>query len=132
MILGEGVERAALEKYVSENNMQSYVSLPGFDKNPYRHLVNSDLFVCSSRAEGFSLVIAEAMALGVPVLSTYCSGPNELLQDGTYGLLVDNTENGLLKGLEKAISDKTIMEEYAIKSKTRLAEFSPIKVSMTF
>ena len=128
LILGEGVERAALEKYICENNMHSYASLPGFDKNPYRHLVNSDLFVCSSRAEGFSLVIAEAMALGVPVLSTYCSGPNELLKDGTYGLLVDNTENGLLKGLEKAISEKKIMEEYAIKSKTRLVEFSPIKV----
>lgn len=128
LILGEGTDRAALEKYICKNNMQSYVCLPGFDKNPYRHLVNSDLFICSSRAEGFSLVIAEAMALSVPVLSTYCSGPNELLGDGKYGLLVDNTENGLLKGLEKAISEKKMMEEYANKAKMRLAEFAPINI----
>lgn len=105
LILGEGEERKSLEQYICENKMQSYVTLPGFDKNPYRHLVNSDLFVCSSRAEGFSLVIAEAMALGVPVLSTYCSGPNELLGEGKYGMLVKNTEEDLYQGLKAVLVD---------------------------
>lgn len=128
LILGEGEERPTLEQYIRENNMLSFVSLPGFDKNPYRHLINSDLFVCSSRAEGFSLVIAEAMALGVPVLSTYCSGPNELLEEGKFGILVENSEEGLLNGIQGAINDKKIMGEYANKAKTRLIEFAPSNV----
>ena len=100
LILGEGYERKALEKYVESHDMQSYVSLPGFYENPYQEMWESDLFVCSSRAEGFSLVIAEAMVLGIPVISTCCSGPNELLKEGKYGLLVDNSEKGLYEGIK--------------------------------
>ena len=93
-ILGEGVERQSLENYIEKNSMASYVSLPGFSENPYKQLINSDMFVCSSRAEGFSLVIAEALLLGIPVISTYCSGPNELLDGGKLGLLVENSNKG--------------------------------------
>ena len=103
-ILGEGAERKTLEYYVEEHDMQSYVSLPGFYENPYQKMSESDLFICSSRAEGFSLVIAEAMVLGIPIVSTNCSGPNELLQGGKYGLLVENSKEGMYKGI-KALLD---------------------------
>lgn len=103
-ILGEGAERKTMEYYVEEHDMQSYVSLPGFYENPYQKMSESDLFICSSRAEGFSLVIAEAMVLGIPVVSTNCSGPNELLQGGKYGLLVENSKEGMYKGI-KALLD---------------------------
>lgn len=99
-ILGEGQERQLLDKYILDNKMKSYVSLLGFCHNPYKYLNNANLFVCSSRAEGFSLVIAEAILLGIPVISTYCSGPNELLADGENGMLVENSEEGLYKGLK--------------------------------
>lgn len=108
-ILGEGVERQPLESFIEQNSMASYVSLPGFSENPYKHLVNSDLFVCSSRAEGFSLVIAEALVLGIPVISTYCSGPNELLDGGKQGLLVENTNDGLYSGLRNFLINKSIV-----------------------
>ena len=49
-----------------------------------------DLFVCSSRAEGFSLVIAEAMTLGVPVVSIDCAGPRELRSKYGEGVLCDS------------------------------------------
>ena len=111
-ILGEGAERKTLEYYVEEHDMQSYVSLPGFFENPYQKMSESDLFICSSRAEGFSLVIAEAMVLGVPVISTYCSGPNELLQGGKYGLLVDNSEEGLYQGIKTLFNDQTEMDKF--------------------
>ena len=104
-ILGDGEDRPLLEKMIEENDMGDYVSLPGFCNNPYEQLANADLFVCSSRAEGFSLVIAEALVLGIPVVSTYCSGPNELLNEGQYGLLVDNTDEALYRGLKSAFTD---------------------------
>ena len=109
-ILGDGNERETLEKYMESYNMQSYVSLPGFLENPYQEMSESDLFVCSSRAEGFSLVIAEAMVLGIPVISTYCSGPNELLQEGKYGLLVENSEEGLYQGIKKLLDDHSELD----------------------
>ena len=110
LILGEGDERKNLEKYVESHNMQSYVSLPGFSLIPYQKMSESDLFVCPSRAEGYSLVIAEAMVLGIPVISTYCSGPNELLQEGKYGMLVDNTEEGLYQGIKQLLDAQTELD----------------------
>ena len=125
LILGEGDERPALEAYISDNAMESYVSLPGFSTNPYRQIKESDIFVCSSRAEGFSLVIAEAMALGVPVVSTYCSGPNELLKEGECGMLIENSENGLYLGLKEALENLEQMKQYVPTALDRLQEFAP-------
>lgn len=124
-ILGEGPERKRLEDYIARNAMESYVSLPGFCANPYKELVNSDLFVCSSYAEGFSLVIAEAMVLGVPVISTCCSGPNELLDGGNRGLLVENSENGIYQGLESALQNKGRMTGFIEVARKRVIDFSP-------
>ena len=126
LILGEGEERQKLEQYIHDNKMESYTHLPGFNRNPYKHIVNADLFVCSSRAEGFSLVIAEAMALGVPVLSTYCSGPNELLGDGEYGILVKNTEEDLYKGLKHVVSGEINVNKFSEKAKQRIREFEVV------
>ena len=106
LILGEGEERSKLEQYIHSHHMESYVSLPGFDANPYEKMINADLFVCSSHVEGFSLVIAEAMALGIPVVSTYCAGPNELLEEGKCGLIVKDTEENLYKGLVFAMGEE--------------------------
>lgn len=119
MILGEGMEREPLERFVAVNGMHSYVSLPGFSENPYPQMAESDLFVCSSRAEGFSLVIAEAMVLGIPVVSTYCSGPNELLHEGKYGLLVENSEEGLFQGIKILLDDPTKLKELRMSSLSR-------------
>jgi len=89
IILGEGKERQALEAMVREMGLQEVVQLPGYVDNPYAWLRQSDLFVLSSAWEGFGNVLAEALGLGLPVVSTNCpSGPSEILQDGRYGELV--------------------------------------------
>ena len=124
-ILGDGIERDMLEEYINGNDMHSYVSLPGFVDNPYQEMAASDIFVCSSRAEGFSLVIAEAMALGIPVISTYCSGPNELLQKGKCGMLVDNSENGIYHGLENVLLNKEQMADCIEAAREKIFGFSP-------
>ena len=112
-ILGEGEQRCELEKYLKSNHLEDVVSLLGFQKNPYPYIANSDLFVCSSRSEGYSLVIAESLVLGVPVVSTYCSGPNELLKEGEYGMLVENDESGvgLYEGIKRLMEDKNVLSE---------------------
>ncbi|CUQ34437.1 Probable poly(glycerol-phosphate) alpha-glucosyltransferase [Turicibacter sanguinis] len=122
-ILGEGEERVNLEKFISDNQLESSVSLLGFDSNPYKYMKGADLFVCSSRAEGYSLVVAESLILGVPVISTRCAGPCELLGDGKYGLIIDNNEESLYEGLKQMIMDKELYEHYKKQCLERSGDF---------
>jgi glycosyltransferase involved in cell wall biosynthesis len=89
LVLGEGSERPALESLIRELRLSDSVQLPGFELNPYKLMSRSSVFVLSSKTEGFGNVIAEALALGVPVVTTECgSGPVETLEGGKYGRLV--------------------------------------------
>jgi glycosyltransferase involved in cell wall biosynthesis len=88
MILGEGGERARLERLAGTLRVAADVALPGFVDNPYRYMSRAAVFVLSSRWEGFGNVLVEAMACGAPVVSTDCYGPREILEDGRHGLLV--------------------------------------------
>ena len=123
-ILGEGELRSELEDYINSNNLNEVVKILGFVENPYKYIAKSDLFICSSRAEGFSLVIAEALVLGIPVISTNCSGPNELLNFGEYGMLVNNNENDLYKGLKEILNSNKLLEELKNKAKKRSNSFN--------
>lgn len=91
-LIGEGSERTALEQQAAALGIAENVTFTGFLKNPYALMSKMDLFVCSSRAEGFSLVIAESLILGVPVISMNCSGPNELIGKNECGILCDTYE----------------------------------------
>lgn len=97
-LIGMGVEEISLKRQAADLGIEDNVTFTGFLKNPYSLMSQMDLFVCSSRAEGFSLVIAEAMILGLPVVSTNCSGPNELLSGGKYGILCETYDE-----LEKSL-----------------------------
>lgn len=89
VILGKGKKRAALEKLAQELGIADRVWFPGFVSNPYAYMAKARLFVLSSTCEGLPVVLMEALALGIPVVSTDCpSGPREILEDGRYGPLV--------------------------------------------
>ncbi|WP_121610094.1 glycosyltransferase [Mesobacillus foraminis] len=123
-ILGEGTDRSSLEKYIRENQLENTVKLLGFQKNPYKFIKQCDLFVCSSRAEGFSLAIAESMVLGLPIISTDCAGPNELLDFGNYGMVVENNEDSLYLGLKQLMINKPLLLQYVNKSLQRKEIFN--------
>jgi len=89
IVLGEGPDRAGIERLVGELGLGDDVSLPGFAVNPYAYMSRASLFVLSSRWEGSPNVLTEALAVGTPVVSTDCpSGPREILQEGRFGPLV--------------------------------------------
>jgi glycosyltransferase involved in cell wall biosynthesis len=89
IILGEGEERKNLEAQAEQLGLRDDVDLPGFVENPYAFMAQSNVFALSSAWEGFGVVLAEALALGVPVVSTNCPyGPSEILQHGKFGPLV--------------------------------------------
>ncbi len=114
MILGEGKERAYLEALVQELGLEEDVLFPGFVTNPYAYMARSALFVLSSAFEGFGNVLAEAMAAGIPVVSTNCeSGPAEILDNGQYGKLVsvgdiDSMAEAIIKTLRNPLSPEVL------------------------
>ncbi len=129
LILGEGRERPELEALIRQLNVGDDISMPGFVKNPYPFMARASLFVCSSRWEGLSLVLIEAMYCGTPMVSTDCPyGPQEVLQQGKYGQLVpiadvDSLADAIDKNLTRshakfpreswaAFEEETVINQY--------------------
>ncbi|MGO1000167.1 glycosyltransferase [Lysobacter sp. CA196] len=88
-IIGEGPERPALQGLIDELGLGQRVRLLGQRANPYAYMRRARVFVLASLFEGFGNVLIEAMACGIPVISSDCPvGPREILGDGRYGDLV--------------------------------------------
>lgn len=113
-ILGEGEERKNYNKYIKENNLGNNTFLLGFKENPYPYIKQADIFISSSRYEGYPLVLCEALCLEKPIVATSCTGPSEILENGKYGLLseVEKVES-LAENMKKLILDKNLRKKYS-------------------
>ncbi len=101
IIIGDGPKKKELKMFVKNKNLSSKIIFINFKSNLNNYYSTANLFVSSSKWEGFSNVIAESLGHGLPVVSTNCkSGPSEILKNGKYGELVP-IENP--KKLAKAI-----------------------------
>lgn len=116
VILGEGSLRGELERQAAVLGVADSVLMPGFLENPYPWMLSADLFVCSSRSEGMSTVITEALVLGVPVLAVECSGVREQLGHGRFGRIVDNHDEALVHGMEDFVSGRESCEAWREKA----------------
>lgn len=124
-ILGEGSERANLQRYIEENNLTNYVTLLGYQLNPYKYVSKCDLFVCASHAEGFSTAATEALILGVPVCTVEVSGMKEMLgKNNEYGIVVENSDEALYQGIKKLLDKKDLWKHYKHQAEMRGKDFS--------
>ena len=111
-IIGEGPERGDLERKIRDLNIEKYISLVGFQDNPYPYLKNADVFMLSSRDEAFPLVVGESLIVGIPVIATDCSGVREWLKDGYYGMVLPNSTQGIYNGLMEILNHPEQLELY--------------------
>jgi len=102
-ILGQGPEYENLLRMSKELKEPCAVRFLGFHMNPYPYMLASDIFVCSSSVEGLSIVMGEALILNKSIISTDCSGARESLQNGIYGVIVQDDERSLAIGIHDAI-----------------------------
>lgn len=123
-ILGDGTERPMLEQYISENNLQDTVFMPGFIENPYPFMREADLLACSSIFEGYSTFMTEGLILGKPIVTTDVSGMRELLGNSEYGLIVENSDEAIIDGMRRMLTDNALRESYAMQSLIRGKQFS--------
>jgi GalNAc-alpha-(1->4)-GalNAc-alpha-(1->3)-diNAcBac-PP-undecaprenol alpha-1,4-N-acetyl-D-galactosaminyltransferase len=125
-ILGEGDLRSTLVAQCEVLNISDRVNLPGRVKNVYAFLKSADLFVMSSRFEGFPNTLCEAMASGLAVISTDCpQGPREIIREGLDGLLVPH-ENipALAAAMELLMSDDDKRQNLGIYATEIVERFS--------
>lgn len=126
-VVGSGRHEEELKKYCAENEIDN-VLFAGMQSNPYPYMKSADLFVLTSFREGFALVIPEAMACGLPVLSTTCTGPTEILKNGEYGILTDNSSDGIYQGIKNILDNPDCLEHFRKKSSERYMDFDENKI----
>ncbi|KMQ66291.1 glycosyl transferase family 1 [Chryseobacterium angstadtii] len=112
IIIGDGFEFEKTQAQLNELGLQETVKMLGFRSNPYPYLKKADFYVMSSRHEGFPTIIAEALILNKPVVSTDVSGIKDLLQDGKLGLITPNSEDGIYEGMKKFLTEKELAGRY--------------------
>lgn len=150
VIVGDGPEKNALVSLVSDLKLTGRVVFAGYQANPYAWIQHADMFVLSSKAEGFPNALLEAMALSRPVISTDCrSGPRELLSPQTspsektttvdraaygiltapieeqpnYGVQLSQQEQHLADAIRLLLSDTQQRQQYAQKARQRAQQF---------
>lgn len=131
-IYGEGRSREDLEQLISEKKLEDRVLLPGYANDVPGTICDARCFVLSSNTEGMPNSIMEAMALGIPVISTDCpcGGPATLIKDGINGLLVGvNDDKALAEALRKMLSDKEFANTISDNAYEFIEELHPDKVN---
>jgi glycosyltransferase involved in cell wall biosynthesis len=121
-IVGEGTNYGNLNELAHILNINPYVHWIGFKRNPYPYIANCDVVISSSIAEGFPLVLCESLCLHQPIIATNCAGSRDVLQYGRFGLLVNNTEEGIYQGMKRVLVDSAFLSE--LKDRSRLGSGS--------
>lgn len=110
--LGEGGLKNKYKELIKEYNVEDYYILLGSDTNPYPYFRECDLYVQSSKFEGYCLTLAEARIFNKPIISTNFSGANEQLIDNETGLIVKYDEKELYEAIKKVLDNEEIRKKF--------------------
>lgn len=111
-ILGQGTDSDEFIHNIVDLALGSVVYAYGNIENPYPYIKKADWLICPSQRESFSLAILEAMTLGVPVITTDCGGPTNIVENGRFGLLTENDSEGVYKAMKAVLDDPTLKIKY--------------------
>lgn len=127
VIVGEGKERKNLEELIEKGELKDRVFLLGNKENPYSYMKRAKFYIQGSKAESFSLVLAEAMVFGKAVISKLNIGSNDVLDTGRYGILLENIPSELPEVLNELVVNSEKRRRYENLSLERVKEFETKK-----
>lgn len=129
-ILGDGPERAALDSQIARQQLADRVRLRGWIADPAAVLSSADLFVLSSRYEGWGNALVEAMACGLPAVSFDCpSGPAEIVRPQVDGLLVPPDDvAALAAAMDRLMSDEALRRRMGDRGREVVERFSAERI----
>jgi glycosyltransferase involved in cell wall biosynthesis len=130
VIWGEGEDRAKLEEKRRALGLDDRVFLPGITQRPVQWVETADVFVLSSRYEGWGIVLLEAMAAALPVVSFDCEwGPRAMVNDGVDGMLVPNGDvDGLASALKTVLGDADLRKRLGARAAESAERYRPERV----
>ena len=111
-LIGDGSKYMEIKNKVNLLNLDSTFNLLGYKNNPYPYIKNADLFILTSIYEGMPTVVFESLALQTPVLSTRVAGIDYLLGEKKYGIIVENSFDGIYKGLKELLTKQNKIKEF--------------------
>ncbi|MDD2647240.1 MAG: glycosyltransferase [Eubacteriales bacterium] len=117
-ILGDGPERAALEKQIDDSGLRGSFVLMGAVDNPYQYVKAADVYVHATRFEGKSIAIEEAQILGKAIVASNCTGNTEQIVDGVDGILLELSPENLAREIMRVLGDdglRKTLEENTLK-----------------
>lgn len=125
-IVGTGELEEFTREKIREKGLENNVVFCGFMKNPLKIMASSKVMVMTSEYEGLPMAVLEAMALGVPVVSTPVDGLKDVILNGYNGYLEDQNEK-LVQRLERVVTDHTLQAELSNHAKEKFCEMNDLE-----
>jgi glycosyltransferase involved in cell wall biosynthesis len=132
-ILGQGELESDLRARLAASGLADDVRLLGFQSNPWKYMAAADVFVLTSKYEGFGNVLIEAMAGGTPVVATASYGTRDIVLNGRTGFLVEQHEPAALAdAICRLLADTGLRKRFGAASRVRAREFGVGRVTAAF
>lgn len=122
-ILGDGMEFDNLQNQIKNRGLEQEVFMLGRVDNPFPFMKNADWFLCPSSRESFALTLLESITLGTPVITTQCGGPEDVVGHGIYGILTENSQEGVYQAMKKVLDDPSLRAHYVRTHEECLSRF---------
>lgn len=129
-IIGKGEYQGYLEELIYQYNLEKSVEIVSPTKEVENYFLNASIFLLTSKYEGFGMVLAEAMAYGVPCITFNCpSGPRDIIENGIDGFLIEEGNiNDYISKLEIMLTDQEKRVEMGTRAKENIKKFSVDKI----
>ncbi|MEE9304318.1 MAG: glycosyltransferase [Thiotrichaceae bacterium] len=131
LILGEGSEQQTLQKLIEQHHLDDKVTLYGSTDNPFAFYAKADMFVLSSRHEGFPNILIEALACHCACVAVDCpTGPNEIITHNINGLLTEAENIPLLtEAIDQLYFDDALKSKFRTHAQASVKHLSPTAIA---